>query len=112
MIRSATGPSIFSSSDARGYGCVLPEVLVLPLVGAVGRTIAPPSGAQYGFPFWSKATLYPLRHVMSSALERFGAAVFEVDGAVDASEQAAINTPAANRASSFFTASSTDLPGR
>lgn len=112
MIRSAVGPTRMSSGDVQCYGCVLPDVLVLPLVGEVGRAIAPPSGAQYGFPFSSKAMLYPLRQVMSSALDRFGAAVFDVDGAVDASEQAAISTPAAKRASSFFTASSTELPRR
>lgn len=80
-------------------------------LGARRADAAPSTGAQYGVPLSSYATMYPLRH-SRSALDLSRAAVFGADGALEISEQPAINRPATAASSSFFTTtSSTNLFG-
>jgi hypothetical protein len=64
-----------------------------------------PSGAQYGLPSLSNAMTYPLRQ-SRSALALDGETPLDDDGAIGASEQAAINRPATAASSSFFTGTS------
>jgi hypothetical protein len=70
---------------------------------------APPSvGAQYGSPFSSYATWYPLLHVKSFAARWAGVRFRDAAGALGPSEQAAMVSAAAASSSNFFTTTSTD----
>jgi hypothetical protein len=67
------------------------------------------SGLQYGLPFSSYATTYPLRQVnVSSALAEEGGAFFDAGGAVGPWEQAPMTNAATLNNSSFFTTTSAE----